>query len=157
MGKGVYMVRIESAYDTDQSQTGEVGSVGALGIEARSHERYVLTSPWGMDVGLDNITHALKLGIGIIDRNRAMNGSGSEFVSRCVGRFLIRDGVMNQIAQNPQLLSHLEVAIPIVLNNEYIGFQQDRAWLAVLAVNHPSRQSILPLELMIRQIQEDQS
>lgn len=143
-------IESEQIYRTEDAEVGEVSSVGTQGIEARSFGRYYFNSPGGIQDRYDTLRQSLRIAQSVIERGRSIGGNGEESATRCVGRFLIRESVMEEIARDEELGDRVEVVIPTSMN-----IHNEQVWLAMLALNHPGRRSILPQEEMIRQVNLD--
>ncbi len=137
-------------------QIGGVPSVGDLGIETRSNARYYYTSPLGVHVHDDKIEQAERIGRLVVERQRrVVLGESIEIASRCVGKFLVKEDVFEELRRSRTLRDRIEAAIPTPHTIRGELEEPQKVWLLIAAVNSSSRRLHESSKDMMRRVNID--
>ncbi len=141
MGERIYM-----SVETNES-AGEVPSMPRNGISLRGDNRGYLQSDFGVLEDVSVLERADRIAEGVIREQR-------RGVTRAVGRFLVAENILSDIAKNNKLSERIESVFPTSLRMPHTN---ERVMVMMAGRNDPNRKSIVPRGEMIREVQQDQA
>lgn len=142
MGERICMKSIEQI-----ESSGEVPSMPQNGISLRGDNRGYLQSDFGVLEDTSVLEHADRVAERVV-------GQQYRGVTRAVGRFLVAENILSDIAKNEKLSARVEAVFPTSLR---MPDTNERVMVLMASRNDPNRTSIVPRVEMIRQVQEDQA
>lgn len=130
-----------------EGSNGVVESMARVGISLRGDNRGYLQSDFGIQDTLSTLERAESVADQVI-------GNGIRNITRCVGRLLVSESLLSDIAKNDRLRGRVEAVFPTSL---WIPDNNDRVLVLMASRNHPTRTSIVPRSEMMSQVQRDQA
>ena len=126
-------------------QNVNTGSTGSLGLEHRSFDRYYINYPHGVIQDITPVARLVELAGSALERRRGG-------VTRCVGRALVTDTVLEEILGTEHLATTIEAAVPTGVHIQSASGENREVWMILGALNHASRASIYITEEMAGEV-----